>query len=67
MVLRCYSSQGTDEGQSLTFSTASSYTQDKVRVTKSGGEITLTELVQPLNHLIQTLVGGVHGHLVTVK
>ena len=57
---------GTDaEGQSLTFSTASSYTADKVRVA-SGGEITLTELATS-ESFNTALVGGVHGHLVTVK
>ena len=57
---------GTDaEGQSLTFSTASSYTADKVRVA-SGGEITLTELATS-ESFNTALVGVVHGHLVTVK
>ena len=57
---------GTDaEGQSLTFSTASSYTADKVRVA-TGGEITLTELATS-ESFNTALVGGAHGHLVTVK
>ena len=57
---------GTDaEGQALTFTTASSYTADKVRVA-SGGEITLTELATS-ESFNTSEVGGAHGHLVVVK
>ena len=57
---------GTDaEGQALTFTTASSYTADKVRVA-SGGEVTLTELATS-ESFNTSEVGGAHGHLVVVK
>jgi hypothetical protein len=56
---------GTDaEGQSLTFGTASSYTDDLVRVA-SGGAMTLNALATSASFNTDS-VGAGHGHLVTV-
>ena len=52
------------EGQSLTFGTASSYTDDLVRVS-SAGVMTLNALAESSSFNTDS-VGGVHGHLVTV-
>jgi len=55
---------GTDpEGQSLTFGTASSYTDDLVRVA-SNGVLTLNALAES-SSFNTDLVGGVHGHTFT--
>ena len=51
------------EGQSLTFGTASSYTDDLVRVSSSG---TMTLNFLNLTSFNTDTVGGGHGHLVTV-
>jgi len=52
------------EGQDLTFGTASSYTDDLVRVATDG---TMTLNAQATSASFNTdLIGGVHGHLVTV-
>ena len=57
---------GTDpEGQSLTFSTASTYTDDLVRIA-SNGELTLN--AQATSASFNTdLVGGSHGHTFTAQ
>ena len=52
------------EGQSLTFGTASSYTDDLVRVS-SAGVMTLNALAESSSFNTDS-VGGGHGHLVTV-
>ena len=52
------------EGQSLTFGTASAYTDDLVRVA-SDGEMTLNALATSASFNTDS-VGGGHGHLVTV-
>ena len=52
------------EGQSLTFGTASSYTDDLVRVS-SGGTMTLNALATSASFNTDS-VGGGHGHLITV-
>ena len=55
---------GTDpEGQSLTFGTASSYSDDLVRVA-SNGVLTLNALAES-SSFNTDLVGGVHGHTFT--
>ena len=55
---------GTDpEGQTLTFGTASSYTDDLVRVA-SNGVLTLNALAES-SSFNTDLVGGVHGHTFT--
>ena len=55
---------GTDpEGQALTFGTASSYTDDLVRVA-SNGVLTLNALAES-SSFNTDLVGGVHGHTFT--
>jgi hypothetical protein len=52
------------EGQSLTFGTASSYTDDLVRVS-SGGIMTLNALAESSSFNTDSVSGG-HGHLVKV-
>ena len=52
------------EGQSLTFGTASSYTDDLVRVS-SAGVMTLNALAESSSFNTDSVSGG-HGHLVTV-
>ena len=52
------------EGQSLTYGTASAYTDDLVRVA-SDGEMTLNALATSASFNTDS-VGGGHGHLVTV-